>query len=189
MKEIPNYDMVEIKIYKYLTKKYLDTCITPHIVGIYQHEKCNNIKRFLNKKCPKLKDLLTKKKYKKFNDKICKFNKKLFRFQDKFHIMLLEYTPLKIDTFFEKLIKDFKSKKIRFRVIEDYILRIIFQIIFTLAHLQDNEEYFYHGDLFLRNILGKLHILNLSTSRQILPKGYASLMIFLDTHILYLSTS
>lgn len=154
MKEIPNGDLVEIDIYKYLTKNYLDTEITPHIVGIYQHKKCDNIKKFFKKKCPTIYEKLTNKKSANYWNRICDFNDKINRFQNKLHLLLLEYCPLKIDNEFEKLIKKYKSKKITIKELEDFIYRVIFQIIYTLGHLQQNEKQFYHGDLFLRNILG-----------------------------------
>lgn len=154
MKEIPNRDLIEIEIYKYLSKKYLDGNITPHIVGIYQHKKCNDIRKIFNKKCPSVEQLLTNKKFANKEDKICAFNKRINRFQNKLHLLLLEFCPLKIDGEFEKLIKNLKNKKITILEIENFIYRVIFQILFTLSHLQHKEKQFYHGDLFLRNILG-----------------------------------
>jgi hypothetical protein len=154
MKEPPNNDLVEIEIYKYLTKKYLDHDITPHIVGIYQHKKCNDIIKFFKKKCPSMLDLLTNKKAASTNDRICNFNQRIDIFQKELHLLLLEYCPLNIDDEFRKLIKKYKNKRITIKELEDFIYRVIFQILFTLAQLQKNEKQFYHRDLFLRNILG-----------------------------------
>ncbi|NIO44886.1 MAG: hypothetical protein GTN36_05035 [Candidatus Aenigmarchaeota archaeon] len=52
------------------------------------------------------------------------------------------------------LVHEFKTKKIKFLAIENFIYRASFQIIYTLACLYKNEKNFTHNDFFLRNILG-----------------------------------
>lgn len=154
MKEIPNRDLVEIDIYKYISRKYLDTSITPHFVGIYQHRKCNDIKKFFKEKCPTLQELLTNKKIAEKKKKICDFNDRLRWFQKTLHLLLLEYCPLKIDSEFEQLLIRYKQKRVNIEELTEFLYRVIFQILYTLAHIQKKEKQFYHGDLFLRNILG-----------------------------------
>lgn len=155
-KKVKNNDQLEIVFYKYFTKKYILKDITPHLVGIYNHKFCHDIHKFLDKKCPSFQEVLTTKNLKK--DKVCDFLMMLERrkdyFRKEFDVCMLEYCPLTIDSEFEKLCKQFKKKKINFKVLEEFIYRVIFQTVYTVACLQKNDKHFTHNDLFLRNILG-----------------------------------
>ena len=152
-KKARNNDIVEIVLYKYFTKKYLRRGITPHIVGIYNHKYCSNINNiFRNIKCPNLKDILTKKDIKK--SKLCDFKNMDRFFEKEYELCLLEYCHTTIHDEMKKMLKKLINKKIYFIMVEDFIYRVHFQIIYTLACLQKNDKYFTHNDFFLRNILG-----------------------------------
>lgn len=157
-KAAKNNDQLEIVFYKYFSKKYLLNNITPHIVGIYSSQDCPNIHKMFDDKystlkCPTLKKIIYEN-IKRNN--VCKFihtiNDDIA--DDSFDMCLLEYCPLTIDGEMEKLFKNLMNKKINFSVIEDFIYRTNFQIIYTIACLQHKDKYFTHNDLFLRNILG-----------------------------------
>ena len=151
-KKSPNNDIIEIVLYKYFTKKYILKNITPHIVGIYNHRYCSNLKKILPK-CPSMKTLLTKKNVKVST--ICMFKDKSKRlFEKEYEVVLLEYCHTTIHDEMKKLLKRLINKKINFVIIEDFIYRVCFQIIYTLDCLQKNDKYFTHNDFFLRNILG-----------------------------------
>lgn len=166
-KKKPNKNQLEIKYYHFLTKKYLISNRTPHIVGIYGHQKCDSIHKILNKinprkqKCPNYEDRLTKKiNFDHINDKICDilFHHEMNLVDPKFDIVLLEYCPGELSELIFKYMTTIKntvgkeSDKIVFEFIYQ-LYRILFQIIFTLAIIKDDYPGFLHGDLFVRNIL------------------------------------
>lgn len=167
VKKKPNKDQLEIKYYQFLTKKYIITDRTPHIVGIFEHKICDPIDKFLNKIkpnkqiCPSYEDKLTKKiDYDHINNTICDL---LLRYEMKlinptFDVLLLEYCPGELSEMmveYMTTIKKTKGKKSD-AVLFEFIYqlhRILFQIIFTLAIIKDDYPGFLHGDLFVRNIL------------------------------------
>ena len=57
------YDKYELKFMIYLTKHFILTNITPHLVGLYKYYKCDNIYGILPKelKCPNADTLLLEK--------------------------------------------------------------------------------------------------------------------------------
>src|SRR6185503_20481434 len=61
MKKKPNNDQTEIKFYKFFTKEFLKTNITPHIVGIYDNYKSLDIKSIFPGKCLNKSELLLAK--------------------------------------------------------------------------------------------------------------------------------
>lgn len=162
----PNQDQLEINFYQFFTKKYILTNRTPHIVGIYNHQNCSQIDRLIkkikNKKpCPSHEDQLTKKlKPDHINDKLCEL---LLQHEMKivgpiYDVILLEYCPADLNGMIEWYI--YKIKKPNKESLDDIInefiynlYRMLFQIIFTLAIIQEDYPGFAHGDFFVRNIL------------------------------------
>jgi len=158
---------LEIKFYQFLTKKFILTNRTPHIVGIYNHQTCNDLHKFLTRispqklKCPSYEDQLQRKitqaNYEiALCDLLLKTQMKLF--DPKFDIMFLEFCDETLDRalqwhmhqilvakkkFWEMTLKDFTSD----------LNRILFQLIFTLGVIQLDYPGFLHGDLFIRNVL------------------------------------
>jgi len=164
VKKKPNRDQLEIKFYQFLTKKYLRTDRTPHIVGIYNHKKCSPYDKLLlhlnpdMKHCPTKQDYLTKKinishvqtvlceQYEKYNHELI----------DKdYDMLLLEYCNLDLSYFLEWNMNRIKSEQSKFNL-AGFIYqleRLFFQIIFTLTIIKDDYPGFIHGDFFVRNIL------------------------------------
>ncbi len=162
----PDYDQLEIKFYQFFTKKYLLTNRTPHIVGIYNHQKCTKIDTLINAikkpiKCPTYEDKLIKKtKNDAIQEKLCalmsKYEKKLIK--SEYDILLLEHCDLDFSDLIYTRMSYIKSVKpsAALQYVDLFIYelhRILFQIIFTLAIIKDDYPGFEHGDLFVRNIL------------------------------------
>ncbi|AYV85074.1 MAG: putative serine threonine protein kinase [Satyrvirus sp.] len=161
----PNRSQLEIKFYKFFTNKYVLKNRSPHIVGIYNHQKCSNIDKLLNnikkKPCPSYEDKLTKKiRFNLTNEKICdlleKFKSNLI--SQNFDAICLEYCPEQLSQYIEinmYMVRDFSGNKLK-NIIDQFIYnlnRFLFQIIFTLAIIKDDYPGFLHGDFFTRNIL------------------------------------
>lgn len=163
----PDYSELEIKFYQFLTKKYLLTNRTCHIVGIYNRQICPRLDKFLNtikpskKPCPSYDDRLTKKlNIDMASEKICDL---LLRHEMKlidstFDIILLEHCMDEFGNMIGfymdkiKILGGSVLKSVTNQFIEN-LSRILFQIIFTLAIIKEDYPGFLHGDLFIRNIL------------------------------------
>lgn len=163
----PNFNLLEIKFYKFFTQKYILTDRTPHFVGIYNHQKCNKIDKLLNnikpnkKVCPTYVDLLTKKMKLTNVEKI--FCDLLLRCQMKilgpiYDVALLEYCDGDLSIFIKEYMEKLNvSSGVTLHKIQNNFMcdiqRFLFQIIFTLAIVKEDYPGFLHGDLFIRNIL------------------------------------
>lgn len=166
----PNSSELEIAFYKFFTQKFLLKDKTPHIVGYYSDQKCDNIKKFLmdvkknlksNSKtkkdtCPTYQDLLLKK----FNndekiicDLILRYEMKMI--SSKFNVIIMEKCNLDLSEFLNFHYNHFRSNK-SVEIMNNFvhnIYSILFHIIFTLAVIKDEYTGFIHGDFFVRNIL------------------------------------
>ena len=162
----PNTTKVEVDFYDFLTRNIILKNISPFIVGLFGSYKCKNINILLPNNCPDRYNN-TFKKIKQERDTLCGI-KNLYNsgmVKKKYVLVNLEYAPLSIDTEIEKIIqklaiyeikKDANKKKIKETIeeIKLFIDRVVFQIVFTLAHILKLYPNFRHNDLFLRNILG-----------------------------------
>ena len=164
----PNIEQLEIAFYWFFTKRYLLTNRTPHLVGIYNNQKCNNLKKLLGslipskKSCPTYEDILTKKNLKlDYNETIlCDL---LLRIEFKMFDNIYQYAMLeycqgslpRVITEWMRIIKKSNGKKLDnlVKTFVEFLNRIFFQIIFTLAIIKDDYPGFLHGDFFIRNIL------------------------------------
>lgn len=162
VKEEPNFDELEIKFYKFFTKKYLLTNRTPNIVGIYGYVHCPDIKTFikkyiLDKPCPTLTDsLFTSMTVTQeiLCDILLRLEMKLIK--KDFYIMSLENCDGDLTKYLEEQVKKVAQHK---RPVNDFISdlkKIFFQIIFTLTIIKDDYPGFLHGDFFVRNVLYSL---------------------------------
>ncbi|AZL89253.1 serine/threonine-protein kinase [Megavirus baoshan] len=163
----PDYNQLEIKFYNFFTKKYILTNRTPHIVGLFQNIKCQNISSLLKKiksknlKCPTFEDTLTKRNNVSLADyKICDLllNYEMKLLDPNFDMVLLEYCPIDLSKFLKNTVENihFADKNEVNKLIINFsynIYRILFQIIFTMAIIKDDYPGFLHGDFFVRNIL------------------------------------
>lgn len=163
----PNTNQLEIKFYQFFTKKYVLTDRSPHFVGIYSHQNCQPIDKFLKKinpekgKCPSYQDyLLNPMENKMVENKLCDL---LLRYEMKlldptYDVLYLEYCEYDLsdvvanymNVIRKKILSDSRS------VVADFIhflYRMIFQLIFTLAIIKEDYPGFIHGDFFVRNIL------------------------------------
>uniref|UniRef100_A0A6G6ABN5 Divergent protein kinase n=1 Tax=Borely moumouvirus TaxID=2712067 RepID=A0A6G6ABN5_9VIRU len=162
----PDNQQLEIKFYQFLTKKYILSDRTPHIVGIFKHKKCENISKLLkniklDEKCPTYEETLTGKYIVPESDyNICQLllMHEMKLLNSSFDIVLLEYCEYDFSTFIKNSIMDINDSDN-----DNYpnvmglfyyeIQRILFQLIFTLSIIKDDYPGFYHGDFFVRNIL------------------------------------
>ena len=164
----PDVALLEIKFYQFFTKKYILTDRTPHIVAIYNHQQCPNLRKTLQnikpgkKNCQPYKKLLltpiqSQSSEKKICDLILKYDNGLVN--PVFDMLLLENCPLSFSDLLEYYMfmihnSSGKTQKININKFLLELDRSLFQLIFTLAIIKDDYPGFYHGDFFARNILG-----------------------------------
>lgn len=163
----PNQDQLEIKLYQFLTNRYILTERTPHIIGIYNHQKCTTIDRLLKeirpskKACPTYEDKLKNKiEPDVVDDKLCTLalQHEMKIVGPTYDIILLEYCSGELHAIIGwnmNQIRESNRKNYQERI--DFFIndlrRIFFQVIFTLALIKDDYPGFLHGDFFVRNIL------------------------------------
>ncbi|AGC02064.1 putative divergent protein kinase [Acanthamoeba polyphaga moumouvirus] len=162
----PDKDQLEIKFYQFLTRKYVLTDRTPHIVGIFKHKKCENITKLLKniklgEKCPTYEETLTGKYIVPESDyNICQLllMHEMKLLNSSFDMILLEYCAYDFSYFIRNSVLDINNSNNdnyseTISIFSYEIQRILFQLIFTLAIIKDDYPGFYHGDFFVRNIL------------------------------------
>jgi len=141
----------ELAIQNILTKEILLERKTPHIVAFYQGSYCDKVPYDFFKVCPNYVDFMLK------NEKSIKnipyqcdllYRDHPQKLERGFYSMELEYCSYDLSKMMEDILKKDWIE------IEFFLNRVIFQIAFTLAVLQENYPYFVHGDCFIRNILG-----------------------------------
>lgn len=151
-----NNDQKEIEIYKILTDEFILKNKTPHIVGYYDNYKIKLSSVF--DECPSLKEEFLKDNKKLFKDRIDKIkcqlkkdyiNKQIKKSAD---VVVIEKCPDTIQHFLSKIIAS--NNKNKYKELAQMIDIISFQIIFTLAVIQNRYPSFVHNDFFLRNIMG-----------------------------------
>jgi len=153
----PNNNYLESEIYIKLTKEYLLTNKTPHIVGIYKKYILEDITIALPHKCLTLDErlMLPFKKKDTITEQLCDIKNSYIKNQidKKATILVLENCPTTIQELLEKLLS--KKQKINEKVhnFNQFIKRIIFQFMITLGKIHQDYPNFIHNDLFLRNIL------------------------------------
>lgn len=142
----PNHDQKEILFYKKLTNEFIRTGKTPHIV--YHHGQYTTQLSPILKKNIKIEDLYFTK-HTKFQFELVnmQFELKNGQLKDTADVIIMEKCPLTISKYIEKHLK--------LNIIPTILNRIIFQVIFTLAVLQDKYPSIVHNDLFLRNVLAR----------------------------------
>lgn len=136
----------EINIGKNLSKKIIDKGISPHYVKFYGYNVCSNVQKLFSH-CPnfidymlmKEKDILCKELYKKHPIKIL---------SQEYLVLSMEYCNYSC----EKFIRDISSMTLP--KIKYYLDIFFFQIFYTLLKTKEVFPWFFHRDLFARNILG-----------------------------------
>lgn len=144
VQELKNKFKYELYLLKKLTKYTKNK--TPHIVNLYNIYYCNEIPKTFFKHCDKYIDYLLSKKP---PSKECNYlyNGYPITLNKGMYIGELEFCSSGLNDEIKKIIK----KPIH--IIEEFLDRIIFQIVFTLEIIKKKYPYFIHGDLFIRNIL------------------------------------
>lgn len=136
----------EINIGKNLSKKIIDRGISPHFVKFYGYNICTGIQK-LFAHCPNFIDyMLVKEK-----DKLCKdfYRKHPIKIPDKeYFVVSMEYCDYSCSQFLEDL-SQMNTIKIKY-----YLDIFFFQIFYTLLKTKQIFPWFFHRDLFIRNILG-----------------------------------
>ncbi len=162
----PNNQEIEIKFHKFFNIKYILNNRTPHIIGMYDHQICDDISVLLNgvkrnqENCPTIDKLLVTKNVNFIDQKICEAIEKckLEIYKPKVDILFIEYCQYDMKHIIELYMEDIKINEgiVLDEIVIDFIYqlhRIIFQLIFTLAIIKDDYPGYFHGDLFMRNIL------------------------------------
>ncbi|BCS83290.1 putative serine/threonine-protein kinase [Cotonvirus japonicus] len=159
----PNNNQLEIKFYQLFTKRYIQTNRTPHIVGIYNYQHCNDIKSLLlelksNKVCPSYEDLLTgKSQNTRAENAMCNLilDHDNGLIESSYDAIILEHCPGQLSQLIyygvEKLNIDETGETISLFTSDLFI--IFFQIIFTLALIKEDYPGFIHRDLHTSNVL------------------------------------
>lgn len=151
----PNNDQTEIKFYDFFTDKFVVPCITPHIVGFYDHYKLNDIKILFPKKClTKSESLLVNpKSIPVTTQRLCGLKQEydVGEIIPKADILVLEKCSSSIEKEINNILN---TKKNMVDNLNNFINRTMFQFMYTLAVIQDMYPRFIHNDMFLRNILG-----------------------------------
>lgn len=160
VKQTPNFHELEIKFYKFFTNKYLLTNRTPHIVGIYNYAHCDGIEKLIKNKllkrpCVNINTQLEKNIKQTYSDNnLCGLllGIKMKITTTKYDMALIEYCDIDLTEFIYdglEMVKDRSNTD--FFIYELHV--IFFQLIFTLAIIKDDYPGFFHGDLYLRNVL------------------------------------
>ena len=131
-----NHDQKEIKIYKILTDEFILKNKTPHMVSYYDNYKIKLNSIFGD--CPTIKEELLKKNiYENINETKCKLKKdyingKIKKLSD---VIVIEKCPDTIQDFLSKIINS--NNKNKYKILAENIDIISFQVIFTLAIIQN----------------------------------------------------
>lgn len=162
----PEFNKLEIAFYIFFTQKYLLTDRTPHFIGIYLNKKCKDSIKVLQRFYPKSKDcptleqrlLSNENEYDLIELKICdlikEINGKILLTTS--NLILLEYAPMGLNDVISGYIYNIAKKPEKEKttdILIQTLLRILFQICFTLAIVKNDYPGFFHGDLFMRNVL------------------------------------
>lgn len=143
-------DQREIEFYKMFTRDFLKTGETHHIVGIRDHYKIDL--RHTLSTVPDVKEVFYSAKLSNRFTKMMlnlRHDNATKRLQNNADVVVLEYCPTTINKYIDKHLKNTKSIK----KIQEFVDRVVFQMIHTLACIQKKYPSFVHNDLFLRNIL------------------------------------
>lgn len=158
---INQYDLdeVEIKFYTYLTKRYLLTKRTPHIVGIYNQQRCTQLHTFLKSlvpQCPSTNERLSNKLKFDYDEKrICELllKNQLKIIPDEFNLTMIEHCELDLEDWITQQLNDIKINALSIDKFISDLQRILFQVIFTQAIIKKDHPGYQHGDLIGINIL------------------------------------
>lgn len=163
LKKKPNNDYLEADIYKKLFQEFIETNKTPHIVGIFRRYILEDVKIMFPESCLTLDEklLLPWDKKNEVIGNLCNLKNGYERnlIEKKGSIIVLENCPTTISYEAEIILNKKMNINLKVATFKKFIRRIIFQLIFTLAIIQEKYPMFIHNDLFLRNILGVNEIL------------------------------
>jgi len=144
IKESINYKRFEIAVIKELTKKIINTRLSPHIIEYYNYYKCNEIPKNIFKLCPSYSEYLFSTK--KINIE-CNFIYTGAKLYKPMYVLEMEKANSSLN---DEIIKIAKKK---FEIIKIFLNRIFFQIFYTLENIKIIFPDYIHNDLFIRNIL------------------------------------
>ena len=153
-----NNDQKEIEIYKILTEEFILKNKTPHIVGYYDKYKMNLSDIF--GECPSIKQQFLKTNKELFKNDVdsnkCNLKKSYKNgiIKSIADVIVIEKCPDTIQDYILNILKS--NHKFKYKILEETIDIVSFQVIFTLAVIQEKYPSFVHNDLFLRNIMGNI---------------------------------
>lgn len=136
----------EINIGKNLSKQIIDRGISPHYVKFYGYNICSGIQKLFSH-CPNFIDYMLNKD----KDILCKdlYKKYPIKLPDKeYFVLSMEYCDYSCSQFIEDISR-MNTLKIKY-----YLDIFFFQIFYTLLKTKQIFPWFFHRDLFARNILG-----------------------------------
>jgi len=142
-----NYNKYEISVIKELTKSFIKTNKTPHLIEYYGSGICNKIPTNIFSMCKSYDEYLMDKKK---AEKQCKlivekgYPRKLI---SPMYVLEME----KANNSLENQIESISKKK--WDKIESFLDRLYFQVFFTLETIKLVYPNYKHNDLFIRNIL------------------------------------
>lgn len=150
-----NHDQQEIKFYRYLTEDFVMTGKTPHIVGYFDSYRSKL--KSLFKKCNNIDDVITKKSH-NYYTLLCRLSRALKknRVKSETDVIVIEKCPESIQGNIQHILQSRKKGVNKNKLVIELINRSVFQIIFTLAIIQQKYPKFVHNDFFLRNIIGTM---------------------------------
>ena len=137
----------EINIGKILSQQIVDKGISPHYLKFYGYNICSGIQKIFSK-CPNFIDFMLDKN----KDVLCKELYKKYPIKDldkEYFVLSMEYCDYSCQEFIQDISK-LTSIKIKY-----YLDIFFFQIFYTLLKTKFIFPFFFHRDLFMRNILGK----------------------------------
>jgi len=136
----------EINIGKNISKYIVDKGISPHYVKFYGYNICSNINKVFGA-CPGFIDFMLEKD----KSKLCVelYKKHPIKSLDKeYFVLSMEYCNYSCTQFIEEISR-LNTTKIKY-----YLDIFFFQIFYTLLKTKQIYPWFFHRDLFMRNILG-----------------------------------
>jgi hypothetical protein len=168
-------DQQEIQTYKILTNEFVLTNKSPHIVSMIDTYKINIEHLFLG--LPTIEKIyLTRSTFIQQRLSFMRFQFNKHTLKSIADVAVLEKCPLTIPGQLSKILSSRSKNKMQ--NIIDFIDRIVFQVVFTLAVIQDKYPTFVHNDFFLRNVLaveekkGKYIEYSYKSHKFYLPSGF-----------------
>jgi hypothetical protein len=144
---------IETNVMRAIKTRIIDANITPHFVELLAVVRCDNIEKYITDKKACTQQHLRKIQPTSYPQSVlCSFVElvKNNRVLNKFSLVFSECCEIDLFNFILQHLPVLESER------DMMIISIIFQVYYTLAAVQHIWAGFYHGDLFVRNIMLKM---------------------------------